>query len=614
MNIKDQIKLSSNVAVISGIFCTAVALLLLLNFWQLSKNDPLESTAMKVLIERLAQEPSNAELKQDIRQLDLLARKAYFNTQWQINVGSYLLLFGAIVFAIALRYYYTLKSKIEIPEQVVENELAAKALSMKWLLAAGAFILVSALAASYASVNYLDQFGQEEIVAAEAPAQDTGIEVVEVGADPVLLSEGDGVTTTDSLATSTSAETGTASGEAATATVTAVPAAAPALPGASQIMSNYPSFRGPFANGVSNHKNIPVDFDGPSGKNILWKITVPLTGYNSPVIWGNKLFISGANAQKREVYCIDRNSGKILWSKTADNIQGSPATAPKTTEDTGLAAPSLATDGIRVYAIFGTGDVISFDMDGNRVWARNLGVPENHYGYSSSLITWKDKLYVQYDNNRGQKLVALDVVTGNTVWETARAVKISWASPIMANVGGKYQVIMAADPFVAGYDADTGKELWTARGLMGEVGPSPAYSDGLVFVTQEYATLMAVNATNGQVVWKDDMYLSEVASPVAAKGLVFVATSYGVLAAFDAKNGEMLWEHDSGVGFYSSPVVADDKLFLFDTDGKLQVFALAREMNLVAESNLGAKVTSTPAFADGRLYVRAGTTIYCIGK
>lgn len=614
MNIKDQIKLSSNVAVISGIFCTAVALLLLLNFWQLSKNDPLESTAMKVLIERLAQEPSNAELKQDIRQLDLLARKAYFNTQWQINVGSYLLLFGAIVFAIALRYYYTLKSKIEIPEQIVENELAAKALSMKWLLAAGAFILVSALAASYASVNYLDQFGREEIVATEAPAQDPGIEVVEVGEEPVLVSAGAGLTTADSLASIASAETGTANQEAASATATVAPAVATALPGASQVMANHPSFRGPFANGVSNHKNIPTDFDGPSGKNILWKTTVPVTGYNSPVIWGNKLFMSGANAQKREVYCIDRNSGKILWTKAADNIQGTPATPPKTTEDTGLAAPSLATDGIRVYAIFGTGDVISFDMEGNRVWARNLGVPENHYGYSSSLIAWKDKLYVQYDNNRGQKLVALDVATGKTVWETSRAVKISWASPIMANVGGKYQVIMAADPFVAGYDADNGKELWTARGLMGEVGPSPAYSDGLVFVTQEYATLMAVNATNGQVVWKDDMYLSEVASPVAAKGMVFVATSYGVLAAFDAKTGEMLWEHDSGVGFYSSPVIADDKLFLFDTDGKLQVFALAREMNLVAESELGSKVTSTPAFADGRMYVRSGTTLYCIGK
>jgi len=173
---------------------------------------------------------------------------------------------------------------------------------------------------------------------------------------------------------------------------------------------------------------------------------------------------------------------------------------------------------------------------------------------------------------------------------------------------------MAAEPSGAGYDADTGKELWNAKGLMGEVGPSPAYSDGLVFVTQEYATLMAVNATNGQVVWKDDMYLSEVASPVAAKGMVFVATSYGVLAAFDAKTGDMLWEHDNGVGFYSSPVIAEDKIFLFDTDGKLQVFALAREMNLLAESELGAGVHTTPAFADGRMYVRAGNTLYCIGK
>ena len=611
MNIKDQIKLSSNVAVISGIFCTAVALLLLLNFWQLSKNDPLESTAMKVLIERLAQEPSNAELKQDIRQLDLLARKAYFNTQWQINTGSYLLLFGAIVFAIALRYYYTLKSKIEIPEQVVENELAARALSMKWLLATGAVILVSALAASYASVNYLDQFGKEEIVATEAPAEDAGIEVVEVGEEPVLVSGGAEAMPTDSLVAGTTEESGISAQEVVSATVAA---AAPALPGAPQVMANHPAFRGPFGNGVSNHKNIPTDFDGPSGRNILWKTNLPVAGNSSPVIWGNRLFLSGGNAQKREVYCIDRNSGKILWTKSADNIQGSPASPPKTTEDTGLAAPSLATDGIRVYAIFGTGDVISFDMDGNRVWARNLGVPDNHYGFSSSLIAWKDKLYVQYDNNRGQKLVALDVATGNTVWETARTVKISWASPIMANVGGKYQVILAADPSVAGYDADTGKELWNAKGLMGEVGPSPAYSDGLVFVTQEYATLMAVNATNGQVVWKDDMYLSEVASPVAAKGMVFVATSYGVLAAFDTKTGEMLWEHDSGVGFYSSPVIAEDKIFLFDTDGKLQVFALAREMNLLAESDLGAGVHTTPAFAEGRMYVRAGNTLYCIGK
>lgn len=118
MNTQEKINLSSNIAVIAGIFCVAVSLLLLLNFWQMSKSDPLESEAMKVLIERLNKEPGNNELKQDIRHLDLLARKAYFNSQWQVNTGSFLLLFGAIVFALALRVYYSLKSTIVIPEQV----------------------------------------------------------------------------------------------------------------------------------------------------------------------------------------------------------------------------------------------------------------------------------------------------------------------------------------------------------------------------------------------------------------------------------------------------------------------------------------------------------------
>jgi outer membrane protein assembly factor BamB len=611
MNTQEKINLSSNIAMVAGIFCVAVSLLLLLNFWQMSKSDPLESEAMKVLIERLNKEPGNNELKQDIRHLDLLARKAYFNSQWQVNTGSFLLLFGAIVFALALRVYYSLKSTIEIPEQLVENELKARVLSQKWLLIGGVAVILLAFVASFATVDHLKQYSVDELAATETQEVEPGIEVIEVGAEPNIVAtttieaEPEVVeTTTSEIAPETQPS---AASEAA-------PAATTALPDAAQIRANYPSFRGPFGNGVSSHRNIPVDFDGPSGKNILWKATVPLSGYNSPVIWGNKVFISGGNAQKREVYCLDRNSGKLIWSKAVDNIPGSPATAPRTTEDTGLAAPSLYTDGIRVYAIFGTGDIIAFDMDGNRVWARNLGVPDNHYGHSSSLIGWKDKLFVQYDTNRGQRLLALNVANGETVWETPRSVKVSWASPILANVNGKYQIILATDPTVAAYDIDTGKEVWSVRGLMGEVGPSPAFGEGLVFATQEYATLMAINPANGQIVWKDDEYLSEVASPVVAGGMVFLATSYGVLVAYDAKTGEKLWEQDDGPGYYSSPVVADNKLFIFDLDGRLQVYALEREKKLLAESNLGAKITSTPAFSDGRIFIRAGTTIYCIGK
>jgi outer membrane protein assembly factor BamB len=149
---------------------------------------------------------------------------------------------------------------------------------------------------------------------------------------------------------------------------------------------------------------------------------------------------------------------------------------------------------------------------------------------------------------------------------------------------------------------------------MGEVGPSPAFGEGLVFATQEYATLMAINPANGQIAWQDDEYLSEVSSPVVAKGMVFMATSYGVLVCYDAKTGDKLWEHDDGPGYYSSPVVADNKLFIFDLDGHLQVYALERQKNLLAEASMGTKITSTPAFSDGRMYVRAGTALYCIGK
>lgn len=612
MNIRNRLELSRNAAMVSGIFCVAVALLLLLNYWQVSRYDPLESKAMEVLVQRLAENPDDDALKNDIRNLDLLARKAYFNSRWQVTTGSYLLLFGAVVFALALRVYHSLKSKIELPDQKQENELASRILAQRWVILSGAGLLALALVASLASVDHLKSFGTgDSSPEGEASvAADPGIEVIEVGEEPVLVTaDTSGVNGADT--TQVAVLPGAAEGTPGTGDSSAVKEIV--FPDAGQLRANHPSFRGPMANGVSGRSNIPLDFDGPSGKNILWKVAVPLPGTNSPVIWGDRLFVTGANAQKREVYCFDRYGGKLLWTAPADKIEGSPATPPRTTEDTGLAAPSVTTDGIHVYAIFGTGDILALDYSGKRVWARNLGVPDNHYGHSSSLVAWKNKVYVQYDTNKAKKLIALDALTGKTVWETTRNVKISWASPILANIGGRMQVVLAADPLLAGYDAETGKELWHASALAGEVGPSPAYGEGLVFGVNEYASLAAVNPSNGQVVWKDDEYLSEVASPVVANGLLFIATSYGVLACYDAKNGEKLWEADGGVGYYSSPVIADGKLFLFNTDGLLQVYALEREMNLLAEAHLGTKVYTTPAFANNRMFVRAGGNIYCIG-
>jgi hypothetical protein len=158
MTNNEKIKLAQNIAVIAGIFSAVVALLLLLNFWQISKSDPIESKALEVLVERLKQEPSNDGLKTEIRNYDLLARKAYFNSQWQIKTGALMLLFGAIILAFALRVYYAAKAKIDSPDKIMENEIASRILAQKGIIIVGAVVFLFAFAASFATVNYLDKF------------------------------------------------------------------------------------------------------------------------------------------------------------------------------------------------------------------------------------------------------------------------------------------------------------------------------------------------------------------------------------------------------------------------------------------------------------------------
>jgi outer membrane protein assembly factor BamB len=602
MNKEEKLKLSKNVAVVAGIFSTAVALLLLLNFFQMTRSKPLDSEALAVLIKQLSQDKDNDGLKAEIRNFDLLARKAYFNTQWQIKTGGIMLLAGAIVLILALRSYYGLKSKITEPITEGENEIVNRALAQKWVVIAGSLIFIGGIGASYLTVDYLQKYQVDEKTLAKEAANSSGkIEIVEVGSSQT--NQKPVVAKSDSLVKKDSA-------------VVAPVVSAPVeikLPGSEAVKANSPSFRGPFGLGISYHKNVPVDFDLASGKNILWKAQIPLSGFNSPVVWGNKVFLSGGNVQKREIYCFEGSSGKLLWNQPVDKIQGS-AGMPKVSDDTGLAPSTLTTDGNMVYGIFANGDVICFDMTGKRIWARNIGLPDNHYGHASSLIMWKDKIYVQYDNNKTHKLIALNNMTGETKWKTDRKVKISWATPILANIGGKYQVVLTADPLVAGYDAETGKELWSVNCMSGEVGSSPAYGSGYVFAANEYAKLAAIDPASSKVVWESTEYLPEVASLVSSNGLLFLGTSYGVLVCYDAKTGNKYWEKEDGPGFYSSPVVNNGKLYTIDTNGRMRVYEVSKEQKLLGESNFGEKMVTTPAFAEGRMYVRGSKYLYCIGN
>ena len=208
------------------------------------------------------------------------------------------------------------------------------------------------------------------------------------------------------------------------------------------------AFRGNYSNGVSAAKGIPVKWDLGSGTNIAWKKEIPRPGHNSPIINGNHVFFTGADEQARELYCYDLTTGEQRWSLAATNIPGSPSVMPKVTEDTGLASSSVATDGYRVCAIFATGDVVCADMDGKQLWAKNLGVPDNHYGFVSSLLIFGNTLFIQYDNNKDPKLIALDVANGNQRWVKNRPGKICWSSPSIAYVNRKPQLILMGNPAI----------------------------------------------------------------------------------------------------------------------------------------------------------------------
>ncbi len=621
MTNKEKINISLSVAAISAIIALLISAVMLINYWQISSNDPLENEALKILVQKTFQDPADIQLKESVRNLDLMARKAFFTSKWQIKMGSYLLLLATIILVVSLRIYFATVKQLPIPEKNTRNDYLISIITRKWIIVVASLFIIFSLGAGYLSKSSINSYSPETNNQITDVSEDDDVPVIEVvEMEDVIEVEIDSIETivnTDSINTKVIAVETNEEDTTSVAEIqdTIVEISIPKYPTASEIAANFASFRGPWGNSISTHKSIPTNWDGASKKNVLWKVAISKHGYNSPVIWGDKLFLAGGDKTSRIVYCLNRNTGAIIWQKEVLNVPGSTGKMPKTTDDTGLSAASVSTDGRRVYSIFANGDLISFDMDGNQLWAKSLGIPDNHYGHSSSLISWNDKLFVQYDSNKGGKLYAFNVETGDIVWQVIRKCKISWASPTIALINGKRQLILASNPIVAGYNLVDGKELWSLDCMYGEVGPSPAYGSGLIFAANEYAKLVAIDPSdNYKIKWEDDEYLPEVSSPVVYNDLLFIATSYGVLVCYDAIAGTKLWEKEYSSGFYSSPIIADGKLYAIDMAGVTHIISPAKEFKLIAEPKLGEKIVTTPAFSDGRIYIRSEKYLYCIGK
>ncbi|NVO09658.1 MAG: PQQ-like beta-propeller repeat protein [Bacteroidales bacterium] len=619
----ENVRLWKGVAIVAGVYSFIFCVLIIANFTQINRVDPVNTKVLNTLVERLKENPNDNQLREEIRELDLLARKAYFTNQWQIKNGGYMLMIGVLVLIIALQFIRLATKGLP----VVDNENDDKLLytqnkARKWISIGGATLVVVALVFAFLTQNQLKSTfinaaqasnNEEKSQVSNSPVvqETTQAKVVETPKN--VTAEVTDANKEKKLEVTTSKEEKKEQVQQPQVSNQVVTAAN--YPSDNELKNNFPNFRGFGGNAIAYQKNIPVSWDGSSGQNVLWKVAIPLPGYNSPVIWGDKIFVAGANASKREVYCFERNSGKLLWIANADNIQGSPLKAPDVQGDTGQSAPTISTDGKRVYVIFANGDIMAVDMNGTRVWAKNLGVPQNHYGHSSSLIAYKNLVIVQYDQRTNPRVLALSSATGDEVWSTPRKVKISWSSPIIVNTGIRAELMLVAEPSVSSYDPTTGKQLWSIDCISGEVGPSLAYADGVVFALNEYASLTAIKVGNTpQKLWESSDYLSDVPSPVATDKYLFVVTSYGTVVCYDAKTGTSYWTKEFENGFYSSPVIAEDKVYLMDKQGTMHIFKADKVYASLGEPKLGEKTVTTPAFANGRIYIRGDKNLYCIGK
>lgn len=588
------IRLLHSIAFASAMIAFVICILVSVNYFQVKSSDPLNSPVMKSLVEKFKSNPDDEQLKAEIRELDLLARKAFFTSQWQIRTGGYLLLFSVLIIIICLKSVELIQTKMPVPPAPsAGNFWDSRKINRKWVAYSGIFLVIVSLLFAFLTHNELGKTLQQAAVTGADSA------ISETTAPAVAISDS---ITSDSL-------TGPLSDSVENTRLL------DGFPTQQEINANFAAFRGPGGNGIVFQRGFASSWDGRSGKNIKWKTVIPLQAYNSAVVWNDHVFLSGANATRREVYCFDLNTGKILWQSDLSKIPGTPATSPKVNGETGYAAPTMTTDGRRVYAVFANGDIAALDFEGNRIWAKNLGLPKNHYGHSSSLIMYRDLLIVQYDQSGNTNVLALAAKTGEQVWKTSRDVKISWSSPILVNTGKQTELMLVAEPFIISYNPANGKELWRFNCISGEVGPSLAYADGVVFSVNDYSKLAAVQVgATPKLLWESDEYLSDIPSPLATAKYVFLPTSYGMMICYDAKTGEKYWEKDFGTPTYASPILVGDNVYQLDKKGIMHVFKADKSYVSVSESPLGEGSVCTPAFAAGKILIRGDKHLYCISN
>ena len=417
------------------------------------------------------------------------------------------------------------------------------------------------------------------------------------------------------------------------------------------LSANWPQWRGT-GTGVSQEKNLPTAWNTSQG--IKWKTPIAGRGHSSPVVWGNKVFLTtaiegetvpGAKAVTHvvengkeflhpdsvgadrkhafKVIAVNADTGKIIWQQTA--WEGTPY--DNRHRKSSYAASTPATDGKMVFAFFGTEGLYAYHMDGKLAWKADLGkLGTVGMGTGTSPIVFENLVIVQCDEEMGGSsfIVALDKKTGKEVWKVPRKVQVSWATPMLVSNGKRTELVTVGTEAVIAYDPATGKELWQHKGVESNAIPSPVANQEMVFVSAGFPAkiVMAIQLGGSgdlkeTVAWKYSKGTAYVPSPILYGDYLYLTTDRGILTCLDAKTGEVKYEGGRipiPATFTASPVAFDGKILMTSEDGDTFVVKAGPKHEILGTNSIGEPVYASPAIAGQRIFIRGEKHLYAIGK
>jgi outer membrane protein assembly factor BamB len=416
--------------------------------------------------------------------------------------------------------------------------------------------------------------------------------------------------------------------------------------------TNWPQWRGTDGSGISSETNLPTEWS--ESKNIRWKASIPGRGHSSPIVWGSKVFITtsiegpiipGAEAVRHvrrgqeyrhpdsvgadhgytmKLLCLDLESGKVKWERTVYEGRVYDNRHRKNT----YASATPATDGQFIYLSFEAEGLYCYDFEGKRIWKTSLGkIAKGGMGPGTSPVIYKDLVILQCDQEYGEGsfIAAVEKKTGKEVWRTPRDQRRSWATPLLVRFGDRTELVTSGPAKIIAYDPATGKELWSAPGVVSNPIPSPVASKDLVFVSAGSDAKIAFairlgglgDLTNSaNLVWRYDKGTAYVPSPILYNDYLYLMTDAGAVTCLEAVTGKVVYQARMPVAakFTASPVAFDGKIMLVSEDGDTFILKAGPTPEVLNANALGEPIYASPAIASGNIMIRGESNLYCISN